>query len=1054
MTARVVDLKRTTVVQDCQGLSIMQVDLLVAELAAAPSQLTLEALLALVKEQHGALQVASLRPLLEALERTLSSDFLPLATEVLRELLPDSGPELEAHFSPVLGALCSRLGESEAGLCEETVLQYAQHSRNLEQVVQAVLRHGLAAAKWQCRARSLRLLERLMPLEVAVFRTPHLLETLLLTLRDSAANVQEQAKQTVRVLASLVPDFPGLLAQLRPAVAALYEGGAVQEAPDLQGVTAPNGLEFGFVPPSVWTQLQAENWRSKAMALQEVESLLETDVEAAAPYLSAFCRALQTLLRDSNLKVSQASLGVVGSLLRVPGLAQRVNVSQLVPSCMDKLGDNKIAVRQAAFKVFRGFLTELPPRLLFGHLITGLHSENWHVREAVLHVMMASMLADLPDFQWDFCGLIRPVAALLEDSKPKVAFTAGETLAVLAFIKGNVTVLQALRDLDPSLQERLKQRFSQGTLPQLKEDYIEFPKPLPTSAPLVFTQPAPDPPRSQSPVFLSRDPGLLGASQPLPREEVELPALRRPYLPISISSKAGGKVVFRSRVRRPLLRFSANKPPSALAELSSFRQKQVAASDPSMYAPLEQLESVPNPQDALQQCLEDCQTGDWTAQFEMLTLLRRLVRNHTDILVPGAVHVLVQTGVRLADSLRSSLARNSLVLLREMSEALGRTLDSELELLLGLATRKCGDTNVFISQEAEGTLLALCGHCSEVRVLLTLLNQAAQAKSSVVKAKIAQGLQTVFSRCTQGRVKDVDRCCVVLAAYLSDASPEVRSGARAAFSALRQVLQGDFDKVLFRSLPDSSAKTAKGSLSESRALRSQSSERVTAPRLLRRPHISPEFSVLDRCAAELQATEWKRRQEAVDELLAYAEANAAGLKSSPKIMRVVDLLSQALGDKSASVSQHALQSLDRALPLLAGSLEPHTALLLRALCGPLGGSGALKEAAAERIRLLCAHVDPFYSASALAAAVSSAGVRVKSQLLTLVTAVAPELQRRKAAVVRRHLLPLAFSAMEDPRVAMETSQLLRQLYRLTGSQLVESAPANKVQRLLNVINEM
>lgn len=1032
----------------------MQVDLLVTELAVAPTQATFEALLLLAKEQHGALQVASLRPLLEVLEGALATDFLPIATEVLRELLPDSGPELEAHFSPVLGALCSRLGESQAGLCEETVLQYSRHSRNIDQVLEAVLKYGVVSPKWQCRARSLRLLETLIPLDPTSFRSVRLLETLLIALKDSAANVQEQAKKTVRVLATILPDFSGLLAQIRPAAAALYAETVAQEAPELSAVTAPNGLEFGFVPPILWAQLQADNWRSRAIALQEVEGLLESDLEAATPFLSAFCRSLRVLLRDSNLKVSQASLGVVGALLRVPGLAQRVNVGQLVPSCMDKLGDNKIAVRQAAFKVFRGFLTEIPPRLLFGHLIAGLQSENWHVREAVLHVMMASMLADLPDFQWDFCALIQPVAVLLEDPKPKVAFTAGETLAVLAFIKGNTTVLQALRDLDTSLQERLRQRFIQGTLPQLKEDYIEFPKPLPTSAPLVSTQPAPDPPRSQSPVFLSRDSELLGASQPLPREEVELPALRRPYLPISMSSKAGGRVVYRSRVRRPLLRFSASKPSSALAEQPNFRQKQVAVSDPSLYAPMNQLEPVPDPQEALQQCLEDCQAGDWAAQFEMLTLLRRLVKHHADILVSGAVHVVVQTGARLADSLRSSLARNSLVLLREMSEVLGKTLDIELELLLGLVTRKCGDTNVFISQEAEGALLALCGYCSENRVLVTLLNQAAQAKSSVIKAKIAQGLQTVFQRCALGRVKDVDRCCVVLAAYLADASPEVRSGARAAFADLRQVLQGEFEKVLFRSLPDSAARAAKSSLNESRALRSQSSERVSAPRLLRRPHVSPEISVLDRCASELQAAEWKRRQEAVNQLLVYAEENVASLKSSPKIMRVVDLLSQALGDKSASVSQYALQSLDRALPLLAGSLEPHTALLLRALCGPLGGNGALKEAATERIRLLCAHVDPFYSASALAAAVSSAGVRVKAQLLAVVSAVAPELQRRKAAVVRRHLLPLAFSAMDDPRVMTETAQLLRQLYRLTGSQLVESAPANKVQRLLNVINEM
>ena len=1030
----------------------MQADLLVAKLAAAPSQETLEELLRLVQLQHGALSVASLGPLLGALDSALVSDLLPLANNVLRELLPESGPELETHFGPVLGSLCSRMGEAEE--CGETVLLYARHTRNWDQVGEAILRHGLASGKWQCRASNLRLLERLLALDPTSCQNCRLLEVVLLSLKDPATNVQTQAKKTLRALATAVPDFSALLGQLRPAVAALYEEAPVSESQELQGVLAPNGLQFGFIPSGVWAQLEAENWRSRAVALQEVETLLEANLEAATPFLSAFCRALRIVLRDPNLKVSQAALGVVNALLCIPGLTQRANLGQLVPSCLEKLGDNKIAVRQAAFKVFRAFLTEVTPRLLFSHLVAGLQSANWHVREAVLHVMMAAMLADLPDFQWDFCTLIHPVAVLLEDPKPKVAFTAGETLAVTAFIKGNVTVLQALRHLEASQVERLRQRFAQGTLPQLKEDYIEFPKPLPTSAPLVFTQPAPDPPRSQSPVFLSRDPESLGSSQPLPKEDVELPALRRPYLPISMASKVAGRALYGTRIRKPLLRFSAAKPPSALDELQSFRSKQVAASDPNLYSPLEQLEPLSEPQTALQQCVDQAQTSDWAAQFEMLTLLRRLVKYHAEILKVGNLHIVVQMAARLAESLRSSLVRNSLVLLREMGESLGRSLDSELELLMGLVTRKCGDTNVFISQEAEGALQALCTHCTDTRVVVTLLNQAAQAKSSAVKAKITQGLQTIFQRCSQGRIKDVDRCCVVLAAYLADASPEVRSSARNAFAALRQALGNEFDKVLFRSLPDSRAKAAKATLSESRGLRSQSTERPTIPRLPQRPHVSPEISALDRSNSDLNSADVQRRHSALDQLLVFAEENAAELKRSPKILRVVDMLGQALADKSGSVCQHALQTVDKVIPLLAGCLEPHTTLLLRALCKPLGGSGLLRDAATQRIKLLCENVDPFYSASALAAAVSSSGGRVKAQLLSLVTAIAPDLQRRKAAVVRRHLLPLAYSVMDDPRVDAECSQLLRQLYSLTGSQLVECAPAKKVQRLLNFVNEM
>jgi hypothetical protein len=159
----------------------------------------LKELLSLAQLHHGALPVPSLQPILQQLAQGLRGPTCLLALQVIRELLPDSGPELEAAFPPLLveifQCLCEA-GEEEAKACTETLVLYA--TRNLEQVASAAGRHGLLSARWQGRLRTLQLLQALPGESWRQDSVKSVLQQAEELLRDSSVLVQFQACSFLR----------------------------------------------------------------------------------------------------------------------------------------------------------------------------------------------------------------------------------------------------------------------------------------------------------------------------------------------------------------------------------------------------------------------------------------------------------------------------------------------------------------------------------------------------------------------------------------------------------------------------------------------------------------------------------------------------------------------------------------------------------------------------------------------------------------------------------------------------------------------------------------
>lgn len=97
------------------------------------------------------------------------------------------------------------------------------------------------------------------------------------------------------------------------------------------------------------------------------------------------------------------------------------------------------------------------------------------------------------------------------------------------------------------------------------------------------------------------------------------------------------------------------------------------------------------------------QSADWNVQFDSCTVVRRACKHHSELILQhgATLHSLIKQLTKLADSLRSSLAKQALMTVRDMFTYLKRCMESYLDPLIRILLKKASDTNTFIAEEAE-----------------------------------------------------------------------------------------------------------------------------------------------------------------------------------------------------------------------------------------------------------------------------------------------------------------------------------------------------------------
>jgi len=85
--------------------------------------------------------------------------------------------------------------------------------------------------------------------------------------------------------------------------------------------------------------------------------------------------------------------------------------------------------------------------------------------------------------------------------------------------------------------------------------------------------------------------------------------------------------------------------------------------------------------------------------------------HHSELLVASVTKAIVPDLMKLSESLRSTLSKNAVSAVNELSGKVKRQLDGEFELIFGKLVRRTLDTNSFISEEVRRALLTVCCNC-------------------------------------------------------------------------------------------------------------------------------------------------------------------------------------------------------------------------------------------------------------------------------------------------------------------------------------------------------
>lgn len=793
--------------------------------------------------------------------------------------------------------------------------------------------------------------------------------------------------------------------------------------------------EHGFLPASLVQRLkESDNWREKAAAIKQIEQTFRSQsLSQLKKNMKPFIDFLNETLPDLNLTVTLSVLQMIEDLVRSPDLS--ADLSVLVPNCLEKFGDSRIAVRRMTFKVFKHLLDVIAPDVLLPKILQGLYSPNWHIREEVMHIFLAAILSKQ---DCDTASLVQPVAMMLDDSKAKVRQTAVETLAAIAHVNKSPVVMKEMHTLlDEAVLYRVEDRIRSRSIPIVQDTGISFnPQAAAKLVPAerMYSQTPRPVPR------VLRE--TARASEGFARREITqhsyTRASKEAKLERELSVDLENSSVSQSTNTTPIKRSLTRKPPSAdLVRPVATEAKALE------YLKEDEILNLEDPHNALNSCMNSGGLTEWTDQFQMLNNLRSLIKNHPDeLMAEGAIHKIMLTVLKWADSLRSSLAKNALIVLGEFLQALGLSADSEIDTVMSCLMRKAVDTNIFLAEEAEKALYLLCDSCSIQKVSLTLTNISAGTKNPAVRAKTAVCFGRLFKKAgmTSTKLKDLDRSLKLLAGYVLDASPEVRAGSREALLVFMSSYPNpeDFFNLLSRNLNKADFQQVKDTLnrveyaSPPAKLRPMAKQRALTPA---KSIDSAERDAIDEILRTLQAkaaiADWRKKYEALNELEAIIIAKKDHLNPVSQVFKVTELLAQGMKDGNLKVSVHALSTFNRLVPVLGQLLTAHLSLIIGLVFqASVSTNTSVRNLADSAWRSLKSVIEVTALFTVTCSSARLATQKAQQKIVSLILPMMGEVRRLKPNLIEQYAVPLV-QQLQQGEMSATTQDLQRALKSLS-----------------------
>lgn len=1058
-----------------------------------------------------------------------------------------------------------------------------------------IIKYGLNSDDWKLKNQTLQIIVQLLKLDLSytanISEMKKILEKVIALLKDTSAIVSETAKEVCNQLKETVFDFNEVFSKLSYGLQQIYKEKcgdelsyelptsrvsvspikSVLERPDKRTSTyafrtsninmianaftnvanndflkesAKNGLIYGFIPHTLMSQLNdTTNWRNRVNAIQEIENIIsaKTNFTDIFPFTAVLFRFLNNLLDDPNFKVMLSALTIIYFIVSVTGISSHANIAQIIPGCLRKLGDNKIAVRQAAFKVFKALTQEVKPRILFPQLIDALSSSNWHVREEALNVIITAILLAKENYDYDFLSLVLPMAKLLDDPKTKIRFVTIEALTVLANTYGLDVIDDILKPIiDHIALESLHKRFIHKVLPVVREDYVEFPRTIPSSAPLISSpylkhsefRTTPSSVRTVTAEQLDMETSNLShvksrivsnkgsvtrlrsssemderfpnasnvanldeslnrsiSKRKVPRRTINMS--QRPEI-FKEPEKQFVKAVKLNYATRHILKRDFDVSPikaikghrrgnSEDSDIGSISRSSPLLSKTKIssefgnsdlnYSGQNDIQPLKDPENALKEFNNAARMEDWSAQLEGLMKIRCLLRYHSEVFAGQInLHNVFLEVVKLSESLRSSLSKNGVIVLGEMCEYLGRSMDSEIPDLLKILVKRASDTNIFLAEQAQMALLSMCKFTNENKLANALLNKLQTAKNPAERATIAICFVNIFEKIKSSimKMKEIEKIMTSLGSLLQDASSDVRNAARKAFSSfeLWVTSEQERERLLSRCLPETTQKKLRDTGKFRDRTESPFSKRKTQSEF--RPSNEPtqvlpikqpdpeiqQFEIpeeLLKMSEDMGHTEWKVRYEIVGKVSEFLSDF-----NSEVLILGLGILAKGMTDQNLKVQIHSLNCLIKIVPSLRNSLVPHLSIIISSLVPGLGsGNSSIREIAKEASNTLLSHCEHHAIILPLSFEIHNGNPRAKIAIIGLIIDAIHKTNKKRPGILAKHILPLAYKMMDEGKeeIRTENKRLLKKLFEILDNEVISNASVEKAQRIIEVLNE-
>lgn len=451
----------------------------------------IEDMRASVKENNAHLLIGNVKRIFSALKVRLRDSNWNVAHQSIQFLSDlfrnqDLGPDCKTYLALILPTLVENLGDTKIVIrkaSQQLLNEMLQHTDSVALVIETILFTGFENDDWRVRQESVQALNVMVNgnnIHSVDFQS--IFEALVSRLRDASMVVVQAAQETLSSLRSL-SDEDQLLSSIKKMASsqqqlfAAHSESIMEYDGTLEITPAENTLlQFGFVPINVVNQLRdATSWKVRAAGIEQLQRLAASIRGGAAmvQHLPSFMEFCVALLADSNFKIALTTVQILGVIVEKFEGDMQSSLRGIVPPLIDKLGDNKIVVRQAIMKVFKTLMLHVDPEPIVDTLLANFDSKNARIREEVVNILIVTLITAI-DHDFDFPRVVASLCGLLCDKKPKVTDAASDALAVICARIGLETMNGFLTPalVDEDMFHILQERFSRRELPKLSAEGI------------------------------------------------------------------------------------------------------------------------------------------------------------------------------------------------------------------------------------------------------------------------------------------------------------------------------------------------------------------------------------------------------------------------------------------------------------------------------------------------------------------------------------------------------------------------------------------------------